>query len=111
MNTDQFAGTARSIGGRIEEVAGAAMNDRSLQTDGIIDQAKGAAQNLYGDAKDKVRDAYDRVAPATRDGIERAVNVTRQHSLLAILAAGAVGFALAVAFRDTNSPSRGSWSA
>jgi uncharacterized protein YjbJ (UPF0337 family) len=111
MTNDQFAGTARSIGGRIEEAAGAAINDHSLQAEGIVDQVKGAAQNFYGDAKEKVRDAYDRVSPTARDGIGRAITVTRDHSLLAILAAGAVGFALAVAFRNTDASSHGSWSA
>ena len=111
MNEDQFSGAASTFGGRIEEAAGAALNDRSLQSDGIGDQIKGAAQSLYGDAKEKVRDTYDRVAPVTRDSLGRVVEVTRDHSLLAILAAGAVGFALAVAFRNANTPARGSWSA
>ncbi len=111
MNTDNCAGTARTVGGRIEEAAGAAIHDRGLQADGIVDQVKGAAQNLYGDAKDMVRDTYDRVAPAARDSMGRAVTVTRQNSLLAILAAGAVGFALAVAFRTNDATSRDNWSA
>jgi uncharacterized protein YjbJ (UPF0337 family) len=111
MNNDQFTGTARSIGGHIEEAAGAITNDHSLQADGIVDQVKGAAQNLYGDAKEKVRETYDRVSPVARDGVGRAVTVTRKHSLLAILAAGAAGFALAFALRNTDSSPRGSWSA
>ncbi len=111
MNQDQFTGTASSIGGRIEEASGTMLNDRDLQADGIGEQLKGAAQSLYGDAKEKVRDTYDRVAPITRDSVGRVVEVTRDHSLLAILAAGAVGFALAVAFRNAGGSSHGSWSA
>lgn len=102
MNTDQISGTARSIGGHIEEAAGAVTNDRSLQADGVVDQVMGAAQNLYGDAKDTVRSTVDKVSPVARDGLDRAVTLTRDNSLLAMLAAGAVGFALAVAFRPTN---------
>lgn len=109
MNEDQFSGTARSLGGRVEEAAGAALNDRDMQSDGIATQIKGAAQSLYGDAKETVRNTYDRVAPVTRESAQRVVEVTRDHSLLAILAAGAVGFALAVAFRNSGTSSRGSW--
>jgi uncharacterized protein YjbJ (UPF0337 family) len=111
MNNDQFAGTARAIGGRIEETAGAALQDRTLQTNGIVDQVKGAAQTIYGDTKDAISETYDRVIPAARDGIDRALSATRDHSLLALLAAGAVGFALAVAYRNTGASARRSWSA
>lgn len=110
MNNDQFSGAANSLGGRAEEAVGAALNDRSMQSDGITGQIKGAAQSLYGDTKETVRNAYDRVAPVARDSVGRAVEVTRDHSLLAILAAGAVGFALAVAFRNSGTQTRGSWS-
>lgn len=109
MNQDQFSGSASSFGGRIEEAAGAVVNDRSLQAEGVSDQIKGAAQSLYGDAKEKVRETYDRVAPATRESFGRVAEVTREHSLLAMLAAGAVGFVLAVALRTNGTPTRGSW--
>lgn len=108
MNDDQFAGTARSTGGRIAEATGALFNDGSLQADGIADQVKGAAQSFYGDAKEKIRETYGRILPATHDGIERAVAVTRKHSLIAILAAGAIGFALAAALQNNGAPSRDS---
>jgi uncharacterized protein YjbJ (UPF0337 family) len=107
MNDDQITGTARSLGGHIEEAAGAAISDRSLQADGIVDQVKGAAQTFYGNAREKVRETYDRVSPSARDGVARAVALTREHSLLAILVAGAVGFALTVAFRNTDASPRG----
>lgn len=109
MNNDQFSGGAKSVGGRVEEAAGAVLNDSEMQSSGIVEQIKGTAQSLYGDAKDTVRNTYDRVAPVTRDSVGRVVEVTREHSLMAILAAGAVGFALAVAFRNNGTASRGSW--
>jgi uncharacterized protein YjbJ (UPF0337 family) len=110
MNKDQFAGTANAIGGQIEEAAGALTKDRCLQAEGIVDQVKGAAQSLYGDTKEKVHDTYDRVAPVTRERIGRVADVTRENSLLFILAAGAVGFAVAVAFRNSNAAPSDSWS-
>lgn len=102
MNNDQFAGGARYAGGKVEEKIGDFTGDRDLQGDGLIDQVKGRAQTLYGDAKEAVTNIYDRAAPATRDGVERAMQVTRQNSLLAMLAAGAVGYALARTFQGSN---------
>ncbi len=111
MNEDQFSAAATSLGGRIEEATGAAINDRGMQAEGLGNQAKGSAQGLLGDAKEMVRDTYDRIAPVTREKIERVTEVTREHSVLAMLAAGTVGFALALALRSNNTSPRGSWSA
>lgn len=111
MNEDQLAGTAKRVGGRIEEAVGVIANDRDLRADGIVDQVRGAAQNLYGDAKEKVRDTLDHMAPVTRKRIAKAATVTRENSLFVVLAAGAVGFALAIAFRNSGEPTRDSWSA
>ena len=111
MNEDQFAGTVRQVGGQFEEAAGNVMNDRGLKAEGFVDQAAGAAQNLYSNAKEKARETLERVAPVTREGFDRAVAVTRENSLLAMLAAGAVGFALAVAFRPTNPGANDRWTA
>lgn len=109
MNSDQFTGAARSVGGKIEEAAGAAMNDRALQADGLADQVKGSAQQLYGDAKHAIHDTLDRVAPVARDGIDRAVAATRQNAVLAVFAAGIVGFALAFAVRGVRPSAGNPW--
>lgn len=109
MNNDQFAGTAQSVGGKIEEAVGAAIGDRGLQSDGVIDQVKGSAQQLYGDAKQAIHGTYDRVAPVARDGLDRAVAATRQNAVLAVLAAGVVGFALAFAVRGDRQSTHNPW--
>ncbi len=111
MNSDQLAGTAKTVSGRFEEAVGVIANDRDLRAEGIVDQVKGAAQNLYGDAKEKVRDTLDHMAPVARERIAKAATVTRENSLFIILAAGAVGFALAMAFRNSGEPTRDTWTA
>jgi uncharacterized protein YjbJ (UPF0337 family) len=110
MNKDQFAGTAQSVGGKIEETVGAAIGDRTLQAEGVIDQVKGSAQQLFGDAKQAIHGTYDRVAPVARESFDRAVVATRQNAVLAVIAAGVVGFALAVAVRGDRQSGHNPWS-
>jgi uncharacterized protein YjbJ (UPF0337 family) len=52
MDENRIAGTAKNIGGKIEEGAGAVIGDRRTQLQGKLDQASGAAQDLYGQAAD-----------------------------------------------------------
>jgi uncharacterized protein YjbJ (UPF0337 family) len=61
MDENRIAGTARSFGGKAEEGVGRVMGDAKTQVRGMADH--GAAQNLYGQARDKAADA----AVAARD--------------------------------------------
>jgi uncharacterized protein YjbJ (UPF0337 family) len=63
MDEHRIAGTARNIGGKVEEGVGRAMGDSKTQIRGIADQAAGTAQDLYGQARDTAADA----AVAARD--------------------------------------------
>jgi uncharacterized protein YjbJ (UPF0337 family) len=63
MDENRIAGTARNIGGKVEEGVGRAMGDSKTQIRGIADQAAGTAQDLYGQARDTAADA----AVAARD--------------------------------------------
>ena len=67
MNEDRFAGTAKNLGGRVEQGFGRATGDVKTETEGKIKQATGTAQDVYGQAKDAVVDAaksaQDQVAP------------------------------------------------
>jgi uncharacterized protein YjbJ (UPF0337 family) len=64
MDENRIAGTARNIGGKVEEGVGRATGSARVQANGIADQAAGAAQDLYGQARDTAADA----AVAARDG-------------------------------------------
>jgi uncharacterized protein YjbJ (UPF0337 family) len=57
MNEDRFAGTARNLGGKAQEGVGRLTGDTKTQVEGVINQAAGAAQDLYGQAKDTAADA------------------------------------------------------
>jgi len=52
MNEDRIAGTARNVGGKVQEGFGRVTSDAKSQADGLINQAAGAAQDFYGQAKE-----------------------------------------------------------
>jgi uncharacterized protein YjbJ (UPF0337 family) len=57
MDENRISGTARNIGGQIEEGAGVIGGDARTQLQGKLDQASGAAQDLYGQAADAARES------------------------------------------------------
>ena len=63
MDENRIAGTARNMGGKVEEGLGRAIGDTKTQIRGIADQAAGTAQDLYGQARDTATDT----AVAARD--------------------------------------------
>ena len=52
MNEDRVVGTAKNLGGKAQEGLGRVTGDAKRQFEGVINQAAGAAQDLYGQAKD-----------------------------------------------------------
>lgn len=101
MNEDRIEGAVTTLGGRLESGLGDVTGDRKLQSDGLVDQASGTTQNLFGGAQDALRTALDRAPPQVRDNADRAIAAARKSPLLATLAAGAAGLILAKIFRDT----------
>jgi uncharacterized protein YjbJ (UPF0337 family) len=67
MNEDRVAGTARNLGGKVQEGLGRATGDAATQVEGAINQAAGAAQDLYGQAKDSAADAVQAVRQGAMD--------------------------------------------
>ena len=55
MNQDRFSGTGKNFGGQVEEGFGR-VTDKT-EVEGKMKQAAGAAQDLYGQAKDAAGDA------------------------------------------------------
>ena len=58
MNEDTFAGTGKNMGGRVEQGLGRAAGDVKTQVEGKMKQATGAAQDIYGQAKDAAGEAW-----------------------------------------------------
>ena len=57
MDENRVAGTVKNVGGKIEEDFGRATGNTKLKTEGLVNQVAGAAQDLYGQARDSVADA------------------------------------------------------
>jgi uncharacterized protein YjbJ (UPF0337 family) len=91
MNEDRIAGTARNLGGKAQEGFGRAVGDTKVQAEGIINQAAGAAQDLYGQAKESASDAAAAVrqsAVAAEDFIRQTIERRPYTSALVALCVG-----------------------
>jgi len=74
MNEDRVIGTARNLGGQGQEGFGRVAGDAKTQAEGVLNQAAGAVQDLYGQAKDTAADA----AEAVRRGTQGAEDIVRE---------------------------------
>jgi uncharacterized protein YjbJ (UPF0337 family) len=61
MTDDRLAGTAKNIGGQVEEGFGRATGDVKKQVEGRARQAEGSLQDLYGQAKETTVDAAEAI--------------------------------------------------
>jgi uncharacterized protein YjbJ (UPF0337 family) len=59
MDENRVAGTVRNVGGKVEEGFGRATGNAKAQAEGLVNQAAGTAQDLYGQARDSVAGAAD----------------------------------------------------
>jgi uncharacterized protein YjbJ (UPF0337 family) len=76
MNEDRVVGTARNLGGKAQEGLGRVAGDVKMQSEGVLNQAAGTAQDLYGQAKESVSDAAQvvrRGAVDAEDYIRRTI--------------------------------------
>jgi uncharacterized protein YjbJ (UPF0337 family) len=108
MNKENIEGGLRKTAGQIEETAGRVIKDKQTTGQGLYDQAAGAAQSAYGQAKDmvasgtsaasKVGDNLSQAAAGAQDQVasfeanleERIKN----NPLVAVGAAIGIGFLL-----------------
>jgi uncharacterized protein YjbJ (UPF0337 family) len=61
MNKDQVKGRIEEAKGKVKEAIGKTVGNRDLEAEGAIDKAAGKGQAGYGDAKEKVKDAIDKI--------------------------------------------------
>jgi uncharacterized protein YjbJ (UPF0337 family) len=76
MDENRVAGTAKNIGGKVEEGFGRVTGDTKSQVEGLANQAAGAAQDLYGQAADTARDTAVTFDKWLRNQIETQPYVT-----------------------------------
>lgn len=76
MNEDRVMGTAKNVGGQVEQAAGRATGDLKSQLQGKASQVEGAVQDLYGQAKNAAANAAGAVAERAseaEDFVRRAI--------------------------------------
>lgn len=61
MNKDQVEGRVEQAKGHIKETAGKAVGNDRLAAEGKVDKTAGRVQSGVGDAKEKVKDAIDKI--------------------------------------------------
>jgi uncharacterized protein YjbJ (UPF0337 family) len=67
MNQDSVVGSAKTVGGKVQEGVGRVTGDTKTQVEGVVNQAAGAAQDLYGQAKESASDAAEAVRQGAVD--------------------------------------------
>jgi uncharacterized protein YjbJ (UPF0337 family) len=70
MDENRIAGTARNVGGKVQEGFGKVTGDARTQAEGMANQAAGAAQDLYGQAVDTARETASSFEKTLRHTIE-----------------------------------------
>jgi uncharacterized protein YjbJ (UPF0337 family) len=70
MNEDRIEGTARNLGGRVQEEFGKATGNARIQAEGLANRAAGAAQDFYGQAADNARETASNFEKVLRHAIE-----------------------------------------
>jgi uncharacterized protein YjbJ (UPF0337 family) len=70
MDENRLEGTARNLGGKVQESVGRVTGDAKTQAEGIANQVRGQAQDLYGQAADTARDTATSLDSWLRETIE-----------------------------------------
>jgi uncharacterized protein YjbJ (UPF0337 family) len=70
MDENRVEGTARNLGGKVQEGLGKFTGDAQKQAEGLANQAAGAAQDLYGQAADAARETASSFEKVLRRTIE-----------------------------------------
>jgi uncharacterized protein YjbJ (UPF0337 family) len=92
MNEDRIAGTARNLGGKVQEGYGRVTGDAQSQAEGLMNQAAGAAQDLYGQAKDGAAEAAQVVRRGAADAQDYVRGLIEQRPYTATVAALCLGW-------------------
>jgi uncharacterized protein YjbJ (UPF0337 family) len=70
MDENRVEGTARNLGGKVEEGIGRVTGDAKTQAEGAVNQVRGKAQELYGQAADSARETASTLDSWLRQTIE-----------------------------------------
>jgi uncharacterized protein YjbJ (UPF0337 family) len=92
MNEDRVIGSARNLGGKVQEGYGRVTGDTQSQAEGLKNQAVGAAQDLYGQAKDTAAEAAQVVRRGAMDAEDFVRRIIEQRPYTTAFAALCIGW-------------------
>ncbi len=92
MNEDRVTGSARNLGGQAQEGFGRVTGDAKTQAEGVINQAAGAVQDLYGQAKESAADAAQAVRRSAKDAEDIVRDTIEQRPYTTAFVALCVGW-------------------
>ena len=92
MNEDRVIGTAKNLGGKVQEDFGRVTGNTKNQVEGVINQAAGAAQDLYGQAKETASDAAQAVGKGAMDAEDYIRHTIEKRPYTAAFVALCVGW-------------------
>jgi uncharacterized protein YjbJ (UPF0337 family) len=92
MNEDRLAGTAKNLGGKVEEGFGRATGDLRNQFEGKARQVEGDLQDLYGQAKDAATNAAQAVRESAGEAEDFLRKTIEQRPYTTAVVALALGF-------------------
>lgn len=61
MNKDQVKGRVDQAAGKVKEETGDLLGNKRMENEGRVDKNAGKTQAGYGDAKEKTKDAIDKL--------------------------------------------------
>ena len=67
MDENHVAGTAKNLGGKVQEGVGRVAGDVKTELEGKLNQAAGAAQDLYGQAREAAQEGMEVAQDTARD--------------------------------------------
>ena len=103
MDENRIEGAANEGAGRIEDAWGGLTGDTRTQVKGKWLEAQGVAQELFGKARDQVRDQMDHRSRQAKDGLDKTVDMIEAKPMAAVGVAAFVGLTLGLLMRSGRS--------
>jgi uncharacterized protein YjbJ (UPF0337 family) len=92
VNEDRLMGTAKNLGGEVEQAAGRATGDLKSQLQGKASQVEGAVQDLYGQAKDRAANAAEVIGERASEAEDFVCRMIEQRPYTTAALALGIGF-------------------
>ena len=94
MDENRVTGTARNVGGKVQEAAGKFTGDTKLKAQGVVNQAAGDIEDLYGQAKNAAADVAGSVQQGAKVADDLFHRIIEERPYTTAVAALALGWVI-----------------